>query len=575
MAIDNTGVAELLSRLADLLDIKGDNPFRVRAYRLAAAAVEGLPEQIPDMIARGATLSEIPGIGRALEEKIRHLVETGRLELLEELEREIPPSLLELSTIPGLGPKKISALHRKLGVRDLAGLLEAAAAGKIRLLSGFGEKTEVHILREAREKAARPARTDIARAGAAAADLLAWLQEAPGLEKITVAGSFRRRAETVGDLDILAVAADPSGINRRFTGYERVARVIARGDTKSSVTLVSGLQVDLRVIPRESYGAALHYFTGSKAHNVAIRKLAVRKNLKINEYGVFSGPEKIAGETETSVYRRVGLPWIPPELRENRGEIEAAAAALPDLVGPGDIRGDLHLHTSRTDGRHPLAELVAAARARGYRYLAVCDHSRGMAIARGLSADGLAEQAEEIARLREANPGFHILAGVEVDILADGRLDLPDAVLEKLDIVVAALHQQLNLPEAKQTARLLRAIENPLVSIIAHPTGRLVNRRRPCSLNMERVMKTAAAAGCFLEVNAHPSRLDLNDIHCRLAREHGVRVAISTDAHRLADLEFIGHGVDQARRGWLGARDVINTRPPGELLSLLAQRRRR
>lgn len=575
MATSNEQVAAQLNRLADLLEIKGDNPFRVRAYRSAAAVVAELPGQLAEMIDQGASLAAIPGIGRALEEKIRHLVATGRLELLAETEQQVPPTLLSLAVIPGLGPKKIGRLHRELGVTDLAGLARVAAAGDIQRLRGFGAKTEQQILREARAAAAAPPRTLRPQAEATARALLNRLRPTPGLAALTVAGSFRRRVETVGDLDLLAVARDPAAVSERFTTGGQVARVIARGRTKSSIQLASGLQVDLRVVPRASYGAALHYFTGSKAHNIAIRRRALDRGLKINEYGVYSGRRAIAGRSETEIYRRVDLPFIPPELRENRGEIEAAAAGrLPALLTVADIRSDLHVHTTYSDGRHDLPTLLAAAAARGLACLAVCDHSRGLAMANGLDADALARQGEEIDRLRETSP-VRILKGIEVEILPDGRLDLPEAVLEKLDIVVAAVHSSFHLDAARQTNRLIRAMDNPLVNIIAHPTGRLINRRRPCALEMERLAAAAAARGCWLEVNAHPLRLDLNDSHCRLAAAHGAALAISSDAHRPAELDNLRHGVAQARRGWLEAKNVVSTLEPEALLALVARRRSR
>ncbi len=400
--------------------------------------------------------------------------------------------------------------------------------------------------------------------------LTAFLKETPGIGQVVVAGSFRRRLQTVGDLDILVTCAESREVMERFTGYDQVRQVIARGETKSTVRQRSGLQVDLRVVPEESYGAALHYFTGSKAHNIAVRLLGVKKGLKINEYGVFRDEERVAGRTEEEVFAQVGLPWIAPELRENRGEIEAAQQGrLPRLIEAGDIRGELHAHTRETDGRATLEQMVEGARARGYEYLAITEHSRSLAMARGLDPERLRRQMTAIDRLNEELDGFRVLKGIEVDILEDGSLDLPDDVLAELDFTVGAVHSRFALPAAQQTEHIIRAMDRRCFNILAHPTGRLLGIREPYAIDLEKVMRAALERGCFLELNAQPDRLDLDDVYCRMAKEMGLKLALATDAHAPVEYDFVRFGIGQARRGWLEKDDVLNTRPVAELLKLL------
>jgi DNA polymerase (family X) len=570
MPVVNAEITAQLDRLADLLDIQGANPFRVRAYRRAARLVQDLPRSVADMVAAGEDLDALPGIGPDLAGKIATLAEGRPLPMLQGLERDLPAGVVALLALPGLGPKRVHALHAALGIDSLDALAEAAKAGKLRGVPGFGPAMEASLLRALAAGAGAPARTRLAVAEQVAAPLLAWLRASPHVAEAEIAGSFRRRRETVGDLDIV-VATDAAGaVMDRFTGYEAVARVLARGPTRSSVVLRSGLQVDLRAVDAASYGAALLYFTGSKSHNIRLRQIALDHGWKLNEYGLFKGKRPLPGPTEAALYRHLGLPPIPPELREDSGEVEAARAGrLPDLVTVADLRGDLHAHTDASDGRASLADMAEAAQALGHDYIAITDHSRRVTMAHGLDPARLGRQVDAIARLNEKLRGITVLAASEVDILADGKLDLPDSILRRLDLVVAAIHSRFELAEAAQTERVLRAMDNHYVSILAHPTGRLIDRRAPYALDMERVMRGALARGCFLEVNAQPERLDLTDAHCRLAKELGLKVAISTDAHAPAELGFLRFGVDQARRGWLEAKDVLNARPLAELRALL------
>jgi DNA polymerase (family 10) len=571
MPIHNNDIAEVFNTVADLLEIKGENPFRVRAYRDAARTVDGLSQSATEMIEEGRDLSKLSGIGKDLARKIREIIENGQLGLLEELKSEMPVELSDLMQLSGLGAKRIAALYKELDVTTLDDLEQAAKDGRIGELEGFGQKTQESILEEierlAREKQQR---TKLAVAEQYAEPLVDYLSRAQGVKDITVAGSYRRRRDTVRDLDILATCKRDSKIMDRFVGYDDVDKVVSQGRSKSTVLLRSGFQVDLRVVPQVSYGAALLYFTGSKQHNIAVRKIAVKKKLKLNEYGVFEGDDRVAGRTEEEAYKKVGLPFIEPELRENRGEVEAARKGkLPHLVELQEMRGDLHVHTKRTDGRHTVEELVKAARDKGYDYIAIADHSKRVTVAHGLKPKDLREQIDEIDEVNDKLRSFTVLKAIEVDILEDGSLDLPDNVLKELDLTVCSVHSKFGLSKKKQTERIVKAMGNQHFSILAHPTGRLINEREPYEVDMERVMKAAKDKGCFLEINAHPHRLDLNDVHCKMAKEIGLKLAISTDTHRIDDLNYMEFGVGQARRGWLEADDVLNTRSMTELKQLL------
>lgn len=571
MPVHNAEIARIFDRVADLLEIEGANAFRVRAYHNAARTLGELSRDVSEMVAGGEDLTELPGIGKDLAAKIREIASTGRISLLEAIERRTPQTLADLMKIPGMGPRRIHVLHDELGIVGIGELEKAAQEGKLRRLPGFGERTERRILSEIRRMGRRRERIRLNVAEEIARPLAEYLRGIPGVEELAVAGSLRRRVETVGDLDFVVTCRDPAIVVDRFVEYEDMTSVILQGDTRSSIRLRSGIQADLRVVPHESFGAAMHYFTGSKAHDLAVRRLAHKRGLKVNEYGVFDPDgERVAGRTEKEVFRAVGLPYIEPELREGRGEVEAAlAGALPRLVTPADIRGDLHVHTNATDGRHSIEEMAWAARERGYEYIAITDHSRRLAVARGLDVRRLREQGERIDRLNEPSRSPRILKGIEVDILPDGSLDLPDAALAGLDICIGSIHSRFDLSRQKQTERILRAMDNRRLNILGHPTGRLIGSREPYDVDVGRILEGAKERGVFLEINAHPERLDLNDVSAKAARDRGVKVAVSTDAHRITDLYYMRFGVGQARRGWMEAGDVLNTRPWEELRKLL------
>jgi len=569
--VHNADIAAVFEEIADLLEIRGDNPFRIRAYRNAARTVGELGQDLAALVARGRNLPKLPGIGADLAGKIAEIGRTGTCALLERLHRVLPAAITELLRIPGLGPKRVKLLHDALKVDTVEALRRAAGAGRIRELPGFGEKTESRIREALAARGAASQRLKLAVAAQYAAALETWLGRAPGARKVTVAGSCRRMRETVGDLDVLVAAAVGGPVTERLLAYDEVKSVLARGQTRSSVTLKSGLQVDLRVVPPESYGAALHYFTGSKAHNIAIRRLGQARGLKINEYGVFRGTRRIAGDTEESVYRAVGLPYIEPELREDRGEIEAARRGeLPRLLAIADLQGDLHLHTRAKDGHHSIREMALAARAAGLSYIAVTEHSRRLTVARGLDPQRLLKQMDEIDRLNDTLSGVTVLKGIEVDVLEDGSLDLPDSVLKGLDLVVGAVHSAFTLPRRRQTERILRALDNRYFTLLAHPSGRLLGERDAMDADWLRIIRAARQRGCFLELNAQPDRLDLDDVHARMAREEGVLVAVNSDAHSTFDFAHLRYGVGQARRAWLEPKDVLNTRGLRDLRRLIA-----
>jgi DNA polymerase (family 10) len=572
MPVHNEDIARHFEEIADLLEIQGANPFRVRAYRNGARAVRALGRSLADLVEEGADLSELPDIGDALAKKIVELLQSGTTEAMKQLHTELPASLEDLLRIPALGPKRVKALYSDLGIKTLAQLERAAKAGKVRELPGFGSKTEAKILEALAAHRTKKQRMLLATAVDYAEPLVTYLQRTSGVDHVIVAGSYRRGRETVGDLDILVTAPKGSKLMSRFVDYDEVAEVVSQGTTRSSVLLRSGLQVDLRLAPPESLGAALHYFTGSKAHNIQLRRLGQQSGLKINEYGVFKGQRRIAGEDERSVFASVGLPWIPPELREGSDELEAAAAGqLPDLIEPGDLRGELHCHTNATDGHASLREVAHAAKARGLKYLAITDHSQRLSMVHGLDVKRLRRQLSEIDALNEELKGITLLKGIECDILDDGRLDLPDEILGELDLVIGAVHYKFSLPRDKQTERILRAMDHRYFSILAHPTGRLLEEREPYAVDLERIIAHAAERGCFLELNSQPRRLDLDSTGCRMAKDAGVLVAIDTDAHSVNDLDHRRFGIGQARRGWLEKGDVLNTRGLRELRKLLAR----
>jgi DNA polymerase (family X) len=572
MSVHNADIAKLFNRLADLLEIEEANPFRVRAYRRAAETIEALPQNLAQLVAAGMDLSELPGIGEDLAGKLKEIVETGRLTLLTEVGARTPESLAALLEIPGLGPKRVHKLHELLSIKSVEDLACAARQHKLKTLAGFGAGAEQKILDFLAKRQAIAPRFKISTAEDFAESLARYMAAKPGIGKVMVAGSYRRRKETVGDLDILVTSEGGKEAIDHFVSYDEVAEIVSKGSTRSTVVLKCGIQVDLRVVPAESFGSALHYFTGSKAHNIAVRKLGQARKLKLNEYGVFKGTRRIAGRTEEDVFASVGLPYIEPELREDQGEIEAAfAGRLPRLITVEDIRGDLHVHTNASDGKSSLRDMARAAMERDYEYLAITDHSKSARIARGLDEKRLAEQFDDIDRLMDEGPGIQILKSSEVDILVDGSLDLSDTILKRLDLVIGAIHSRFDLPAEQQTERVLRAMDNRYFSILAHPTGRLLGERPGYAVDIERVIEGARQRGRFLELNAHPARLDLDDIRCRLAKELGVRIAISTDAHSTIGLDMMRFGIGQARRGWLEPRDVLNALTWPDLKTLLGR----
>lgn len=576
MSVRNAKVAAVFDEIADLLELQSANPFRVRAYRNAARTLIAWPEEMADWAAQNRDFDELPGVGKDLAGKIGEILQRGSCDQLDRLRARFPRGITELLQIPGLGPKRVHTLYHELGVRSPAQLLSAAREGRIRDVRGFGEASERRIAEAVAGHLERSKRWPIARVMADVEALLTHLRAAPGVSDAMVAGSFRRRRDTVGDIDILVAAARGHALADRLQGFEQVDQVLAHGTTRSSVVLKNGLQVDLRVVQPDSFGAALVYFTGSKAHNIALRRIAQARELKINEYGVFTAAEgrigkRIAGDTEASVYAAIGLPYIPPELREDHGEIEAARQhALPHLIERSHLRGDLHAHTKASDGVETLEQMAQAARDAGLEYLAITEHSQSLKVARGLDAKRLGAHIDAIDRLNETLHGIVLLKGIEIEILEDGRLDLPDAVLARLDLVVGAVHSVFDLSRAKQTARILRAMDHPHFSILAHPNGRLFGTRGPYELDMERIIRHARERGCFLELNSQPDRLDLFDLQCRQAKDAGVPVVISSDAHRGAEFRWLQFGIDQARRGWLEPGDVLNTLPLPQLRKRLA-----
>jgi DNA polymerase (family 10) len=570
----NAEIARIFREVADQLELKRANQFRVRAYRNAARTVEESGRSIASLaLSTPKELKELPGVGADLAGKIVQIVRTGSLPMLTTLERRAPKGATELLRVPGIGPRRARVLAQRLHVRSLEGLKRAARAGRVRKLRGFGAKTEQHILENLAEPAATERRWLRARAAQYAEPLLAYMRDMPGAVHAELAGSLRRCRETVGDLDLLVASEDGRATVQYFLAYPQVRRVTAHGTTRAAIQLTGGLNVDLRVLSPESYGAALHYFTGSKAHNIAIRALGRAVGLKISEYGVHRGTKRIAGREEREVFEAVGLPWITPELREARGEIDAArAGTLPKLVELRQIRGDLQVHTTDSDGRNTMEEMAKAAQELSYEYIAITDHTPTVRIAGGLDRAGFRRQMRRIDALNAKLHGLTILKGAEVDVHADGTLDLDDATLEEFDIVLMSLHSSLALPPARQTQRIVRALRNKRVHLFAHPSARLINKRQPARFDLDEVCRVAANEGVLMEINAQPERLDLDDIASRRAVELGASLLINTDAHSVEELRFMHWGVDQARRGWVERRQVVNTQPLDKLLAKLGAR---
>ena len=568
--MENIDYGRVFEEIADLLEIQGANPFRIRAYRNGARTIETLSQPLESLLkSQEARLEDLPGIGKDLAAKIRELYETGNLEFLEELREEVPGTLVEIMHIPGLGPKRAKQVWESLDITSIAELEAAATSGELEQISGFGEILQARVLKGIVDLKARAGRFKLSDADIYVKPLIAYLKRSKGVVDLEVAGSYRRRNETVGDIDILATTARESSIMDDFVAYNAVQDVLGKGSTKSSVRLKAGLQIDLRLVMKESYGAAMIYFTGSKNHNIVIRGLGRERGLKINEYGVFKGEELITSKTEQSVFATLDLPWIPPELREDRGEVAAAQSnRLPKVVTLKDIRGDLQMHTQYSDGKKSVAEMAAACSERKYRYMAITDHSPALAMT-GMTREDFPRQYKEIDRVQQEYDDLRILKSAEVDILEDGSLDLDDELLETMDIVVIAVHSKFNLTRTQMTHRITTAMRHPQVNILAHPTGRLINRREPYPLDVEEVIRVAREEGVLLELNAQPDRLDLRDFHLQMAREAGVKIVISTDAHRPDELDYMSYGVDHARRGWLEKDDVANTLPLAKFLKLL------
>ena len=571
--MDNKAIANVFYETADLMEINGDDGFRIRSYRRAAEVVEASSDQLSSLLSEPKKLLEVPGIGKGMAANIKELCETGKLKQHQELLEKYRPSMLELLKIQGLGPKTIALIWSAFQVSDLAGVEQLAREGKLRELPRLTEKSEQKIVKAIEDYRRISGRFLIDEADRTAQKLTTHLAHIAGVEKITPAGSLRRGRETVGDLDVLITGPCCEDDHTRAELIEEILRfpgiveVLAKGDNKVSFKLRNGMQVDVRTLPSESYGAALQYFTGSKNHNVTLRQRALKQGYTLSEYGLFTleGNQRVAGATEDEIYGKLGLDWIPPELRENCGEIEGAAKhTLPKLVELSDIQGEVHMHTVETDGRCTIDEMAQAAKERGYQYIAITDHSKNLAFANGLD-DARAEQ--HIRRIRAANDeidGITIFAGIEVDILGDGELDLSDSVLEQMDVVVASVHSLFSQGPQQMTDRLLRAISNPNVSILGHPTGRLLLKRDAYKFDMEAVLKTAAEKKVAMELNAYPDRLDLNDVHLRMARDRGVKIVINTDAHHTSHFEKLKYGILQARRAWLTSRDILNTLPEQE-----------
>ena len=572
--IDNATIARILTEMADISEIRGDNVFKIRAYRNAADTVESLPYEIATVATSKAQLLDIKGIGAGIAGRIAEMVATGDNEEHRKMLELFPPGLLEILQIQGVGPKKVGVFFAQLGVRSLDDLENAAKSGLVRTLPRMSEAAEQKLLKAIGEHRQRTGRFLLQFADAAGTRLVQMLLALPGVKRAELAGSLRRRRETVGDIDILVICEDAPGVMDHFS---RAGSVLAKGETKTSIRLSSGLQADLRCVPEDSFGAAMHYFTGSKGHNVAIRTMGVRKKLTINEYAVCealsdgSPGTRVGGATEEEIFRAVGLPWIPPELREDRGEIQAALEGrLPRLIERSDVKGDVHVHTSRTDGTGTIEEMALGAIEWGHSYIAITDHSKALAMTFGLDEAALAEHVQNVVRVRDAmRDRIRIFTGIEVDILKDGSLDLTDEALAPLDVVVGSIHSHFELPKEEMTERLVRAIESRRIDIVGHPTGRILLRRDAYGLDMERVLQAAAKHGVAMEMSCAPDRLDLSDVHARRCKELGVKLVINTDAHSTGNYDFLRYGVGNARRAWIEADNVVNTREPDEFLRVL------
>jgi DNA polymerase (family 10) len=570
----NKELANLFEKMADILEFKGDNPFKISAYRKASRIIGDLTQDIEE-IAESGELKAVPGIGEGMAQKIEEYLKTGKVSKFEEVKKGVPDELIAMMDIPGMGPKTLSMLHKEKGISNSSQLEKALEEGSLLGLFGIGEKKIENIKRGILLLRQSQGRMNLGVAFPVAKRIVETLRQKTGSKKIEWAGSLRRMKENIGDIDILATGPNKEKIFQTFTHLPEVKEVLASGETKASVIVEGGTQIDLRVVEEDSYGAALQYFTGSKGHNIHLRGIAKAKGIKINEYGVFKGKKKIAGKEEKDVYRVLGMDWMEPELREDRGEIEAAQKKLlPKLIQESEIKGDLHVHSKWSDGTSSIEEIAKAAQKRGYHYVALCDHSQSLRIAHGLDETRLLKQIEEIDRINEKLKDFQILKGTEVDILTDGKIDHPDKVLRRLDFVVAAVHSGFKQEKEKMTKRIVRALENPLVHCLAHPSGRLLGARAPYEVDIDEVMEAAKKHGKVLEINATLERLDLDDIHCMKAKEMGIRMAIGTDSHHPEQMWMMSLGVAVARRGWLEAKDVLNTLSLKEILKWCQSNRR-
>jgi len=574
----NNEIAKIFNETADILEIQGAIIFRVRAYRNAARVIDNLTEKLSNIVARNPDeLNSIKSIGKTLHDKIIEFCQTGKIKEFEELKNSLPQGLLDMLKIQSFGPKRVKLVYEKLGIDSVDKLEKAASEGEIRALPGMGEKSETKILKSIRDfRTLQTDRKPWAEAEQILNDYLNYLKKIDGIDKIQPAGSFRRCRETVGDLDILITCSgDTEKIISHFAEYPEVLEILARGETKSSVVLKDKIQVDLRVVKPESFGAAMQYFTGSKEHNVALRSLAKEKNMKLSEYGLFINDKSIAGENEVNVYKALGLDWIPPEIRENHGEIEMAKShSLPKLISLENIKGDLHCHSTYSDGSATIPEMAAAAKKLGYEYLAITDHSKSLTIAHGLDEKRLLEEITKIDIFREQNPDFFVLKGIEVDILADGSLDLDDEILSKLDFPIAAIHSRFGMGSAEMTERIIRAIKNPFIRCVAHPTGRLIGERVPYEIDITKIITAAKENNTAIEINASPHRLDMNENFTSKAREAGVPICINTDSHSPENFLTMRYGINVARRAWCTTENIVNSWSLEKLRSWLKRGRK-
>lgn len=576
--MENSTLANHLFRISTLLELKEENPFKIKSYQKAASNIENLPKNAEEIYKDGGrqALEKIEGIGKGISEKIEEFFLTGTSKYLEDLLKEIPGGVVKMLEIQGIGPKLAMRLYKELKIKSTEELLKAAKKGELKKLDGVEDKKAANIIKAIEDFEKMNQKHFLGEMLRYAGSIEDQIKKGRLAAKTLLCGSLRRMKETIGDIDILAESRHPEDLMELFVSLPAVKEVIAKGKTKSSVILENGVNADLRIVKEESFGSASHYFTGSKQHNIKIRKIAISKGLKVSEYGVFKGSKKIAGRTEEELFKALGMQYIPPELREDSGEIEAAQKmSVPDLIELTDIKGDLHMHSDYTDGAASIEEMAVAARNLGYKYIAITDHSKSTKVAGGLTEKEILKQMDEIDRINKKMSGFKILKGSEVDILKDGSLDFDDELLSRLDIVLASVHSNFSMARDEMTKRIIAAMQNKFVSIIGHPTGRILGRRLPFEIDMEKMISEASNTGTVLELNSFPDRLDLNDVHCRLAKEKGAKIAVNTDSHSTKDLLHMKFGIGTARRGWITRKDAINTLPLKDLLTVIGKKRKR